>query len=275
MDDDRQWFKSNNGLEASQTHRNDSFCAYTILPESCDVFVVPDAPKDDRFKRNKLVTGSPRIRFYAGASLMVAGVKVGSLCIIDTKPRHDFNVDQRMNLLDLGEAVANLIRERREYNLRAKKDRSDLMTEIMHSIRTPLMSLIIASSILDRSKCHRPMEDSDIYDNCIQDVVTAVKEIQVQVENTLNMSGTFVTHDLALRDAINVFPTPPCAEEETKNHSSSAKVSTSNLSNSRGKCLDRSKETLQALPPFLIKQESLEWEEKFILPSSARSSNEL
>ena len=258
MDADRQWFKSNSGLEASQTHRNDSFCAYTILPESCDVFVVPDALEDRRFHKNKLVTDSPYIRFYAGASLMVAGVKVGSLCIIDTKPRHDFNVDQRMNLLDLGEAVANLIRERREYNLRAKKDRSDLMTEIMHSIRTPLMSLILASSILDSEKSHRHTEDSDIYDNCIQDVVTAVKEIQVQVENTLNMSGTFVTHDLSLKDTPNTLKSSLRPNEAKSNPTVETKhceLLTQSTSVSKLFSSDRDSHEWEELPGSSIKSE--------------------
>ena len=50
--------------------------------------IVPDATKDDRFKDNALVTGGPEIRFYAGVPLLTPeGEKVGSFCIIDTKPR--------------------------------------------------------------------------------------------------------------------------------------------------------------------------------------------
>ena len=262
VDVDRQWFKSNSGLDSCQTHRNDSFCAYTVLPESCDVFVVPDALEDRRFHKNKLVTGSPHIRFYAGASLIVAGVKVGSLCIIDTKPRHDFNIDQRMNLLDLGEAVANLIRERREYNLRAQQDRSNLMTEMMHNIRTPLMSLIIASSILERSTSNHSTKDSDIYNNCILDVVTSVKEIQVQVENTLNMSGTFVSRELNLKG------TP-----KTLSSKQSLTEGKSNITVENKNC-----ELLNASTSVagLISSDpdSLEWEENFVLPSST-INNEL
>lgn len=47
-----------------------------ILPDSPDVFVVPDARQDVRFLGNPLVTGAPYIRFYAGAALLVNDIKV-------------------------------------------------------------------------------------------------------------------------------------------------------------------------------------------------------
>ena len=95
------------------THRDLAFCAYTVLPESEDVFVVEDASLDDRFQNNDLVLGPPFIRFYAGAALMIDDTKIGSLCVIDTKPRLGFDSFHRMNLLDLGMAVSNVINDRR------------------------------------------------------------------------------------------------------------------------------------------------------------------
>lgn len=86
IDADRQWFKSRCGLEAEGTPRDQAFCDYTIQHDS--VFVVPDARVDRRFSRNRMVTGEPHIRFYAGAPLSVGpGYRIGSLCIIDTRPR--------------------------------------------------------------------------------------------------------------------------------------------------------------------------------------------
>lgn len=103
VDVERQWFKSKFGLDVQETHRNHAFCAYTVMPENPEVFVVVDAQLDHRFCGNPLVTGEPRIRFYAGAALVVGGVRVGSLCIIDRIPRPDFGMEDQMNLLDLGE----------------------------------------------------------------------------------------------------------------------------------------------------------------------------
>lgn len=105
VDVNRQWFKSRIGLDVEETHRNYAFCSYTVLPDSPEVLVVGDAAKDARFSDNPLVTGPPFIRFYAGAALIVAGVRVGSLCVIDRVPHEDFDIKHRMNLLDLGNGI--------------------------------------------------------------------------------------------------------------------------------------------------------------------------
>ncbi len=87
VDADRQWFKSRQGLDANETPRDISFCGHAILGD--DIFMVPDASKDERFADNPLVTESPNIRFYAGCPLRVMnGSKIGTLCIIDEEPRH-------------------------------------------------------------------------------------------------------------------------------------------------------------------------------------------
>lgn len=86
VDADRQWFKSAVGLLARETNRDISFCAHAILRPN--VMIVNDAAKDERFANNPLVTGEPGIRFYAGVPLMSpAGQPLGTLCVIDRKPR--------------------------------------------------------------------------------------------------------------------------------------------------------------------------------------------
>jgi PAS domain S-box-containing protein len=87
VDRDRQWFKSRVGLTATETPREVSFCAQAIAAGR-DVMIVPDAPADPRFADNALVTGAPHIRFYAGVPLVsVEGAGLGTLCVIDTRPR--------------------------------------------------------------------------------------------------------------------------------------------------------------------------------------------
>lgn len=86
VDCNRQWFKSAQGIELSETPRDISFCGHAILGNG--MLIIPDATKDPRFADNPLVTAPPHIRFYAGCPLRVAdGFNVGTLCIIDDKPK--------------------------------------------------------------------------------------------------------------------------------------------------------------------------------------------
>ena len=103
VDENRQWFKSHQGLDVAETPRDVSFCAHAILGD--EVFVVPNTTNDDRFADNPLVTEDPKIRFYAGTPIKaVDGNKMGTLCLIDSKVR-DFTDEQREMLQDLGQLV--------------------------------------------------------------------------------------------------------------------------------------------------------------------------
>lgn len=99
VDENRQWFKSCAGMELSETPRDISFCGHAILGDGA--FVIPDALQDERFCDNPLVTGPPHVRFYAGCPLRgPGGRKLGTLCIIDSKPRAFSDEDVEM-LVDL------------------------------------------------------------------------------------------------------------------------------------------------------------------------------
>jgi len=111
VDADRQWFKSRHGLDAPQTPREQSFCAHTL--ESEVVFEVPDTRQNPLFQNNELVTGPPRIRFYAGAPLITSdNFHLGTLCVIDHQPRQ-LSDDQKRALEALARQVVTQLELRR------------------------------------------------------------------------------------------------------------------------------------------------------------------
>ena len=111
IDTDRQWFKSRLGLAVAETHRDQAFCAHTILKP--ELLEVEDATLDVRFADNPLVLGDPGIRFYAGAPLLTpAGHALGSLCVIDREPRK-LSAEQKASLESLARLVMNNLELRR------------------------------------------------------------------------------------------------------------------------------------------------------------------
>lgn len=115
---DRQFFKARVGFDVCETSREVSFCAHAIIQD--DVLVIPDATKDPRFAFNPLVLGPPFICFYAGKPLVTpAGEKIGTVCLIDSKPRHAFTVEDRRNLSDIAALVMDRMEMRRLDHIRS------------------------------------------------------------------------------------------------------------------------------------------------------------
>ena len=96
-----------NDINATVIEKTD--IGHAILQD--DIMVVRDVNQDERFIGNPLVTGEPYIRFYAGAPLKLPnGHNVGTLCLIDSKPRTLDDIDLAIlgSLRDL--AVEELVR---------------------------------------------------------------------------------------------------------------------------------------------------------------------
>lgn len=122
VDHDRQWFKSAQGLNAKETARDISFCGHAILHNT--IFQIPDALKDPRFCDNPLVTGTPHIRFYAGAPLQSEdGHLIGTFCLVDSRPRQ-LNEVELETLRDLANCVEEQISQIK------LKEKTDLLKQI-------------------------------------------------------------------------------------------------------------------------------------------------
>ncbi len=135
---ERQWFKSRQGCDAPETSREISFCGHAILHK--EIFLVPNALEDERFRDNPLVVGEPFIRFYAGFPLSgPSGMRIGTLCIIDQIPR-ELDQHQLLNLRDIGhwvetELAARLVEES------ARRMQREFISTVSHELRTPLTSI--------------------------------------------------------------------------------------------------------------------------------------
>ncbi|MDX9893512.1 MAG: GAF domain-containing protein [Patescibacteria group bacterium] len=87
IDEDREWFKSCQGLDSKEGARDISFCGHAML--SREIFIIEDTLEDERFKDNPYVIGKNGIRFYAGIALhdQASGLPIGVLCVKDFKPK--------------------------------------------------------------------------------------------------------------------------------------------------------------------------------------------
>ncbi|WP_332641510.1 PAS domain S-box protein [Brevundimonas sp.] len=115
VDEDRQRFKSRQGMNPPETGRGDLFFGHAVNEPPGGLLIVPDATRDPRFADSALVKGADGLRFYAGAVLTTpSGHNVGTLCIRDRAPRTFSDVDARRlrELADLVTEQIELARER-------------------------------------------------------------------------------------------------------------------------------------------------------------------
>lgn len=117
LDESRAWFKSCYGFNQQEVQRDASICNFVVLSDQ--VLVVSDTRQDVRFARNELIMQSTlEVRFYAGAPLLTPdGFNLGTLCLIDTKPRNGLTNEHLATLADLAAMVVDEL----ELRLAARK----------------------------------------------------------------------------------------------------------------------------------------------------------
>jgi two-component sensor histidine kinase len=191
IDQGRQWFKAEVGLGVRQTPIDSSICAHAILQS--ELFVIPDTTKDDRFRDNPLVTGDPRLRFYAGALLETPeGFPLGTVCVLDYKPR---NLDdtQKAFLRLMARQVMKLLEFRRiaaaehDARLRAEEavqEKETLMREGDHRL---MNSLQLVQSILALQSRSASNEDTKVQLDLASNRVLAIATVHKQLHLTGSM----------------------------------------------------------------------------------------
>jgi predicted PurR-regulated permease PerM len=113
VDKDRQWFKSQSGLpadlaEARSTSREVSICGHVVAED--EVLIVRDLARDSRFANNPFVK-EHGLRFYAGVPLRGPnGLPIGSLCILDMKPRDITAQEQELLKMIAGDVMEQIKR---------------------------------------------------------------------------------------------------------------------------------------------------------------------
>ncbi len=161
VDECRQWFKMQVGMEFFEPKRDVAFCTQTMLPSGA--LIVPDVLTDERFATNPLVTEYPQIRFFAGVPLIATnGHTLGKLCVIDYVPRElsPEQVDalwalsrQAIIQLELWRHLAETVDiktepEGKTEQLRLPTERERLVVEIAQRIRQSLsLSSILNTTV--------------------------------------------------------------------------------------------------------------------------------
>jgi serine phosphatase RsbU (regulator of sigma subunit) len=157
VDRERQWTKSRYGTGMREIDRQISFCTYTIL--SNEVTVIPDARLDPRFRHLPLVTAEGGLRFYAGAPLTTPdNFNIGSLCILDTVPRHSFTDHEQELLQDLAYLVVDELELR--LALEVAREKNAQRHELEEQLTGAQQRLLNSNAELRRAQqqLHRELE---------------------------------------------------------------------------------------------------------------------
>jgi len=153
----RQWFKSEIGLGTREMPLDNSICRHALLEQ--EQMIVPDTQDDPRFSCNPLVTAEGGLRFYAGAVLRTRdGVPLGTLCVLDKKPRPEGLTEQQQFMLTtMAHQVMSQIELRRaltdqealnEALRRADQRKDEFLAMLAHELRNPLAPIVSAATML-------------------------------------------------------------------------------------------------------------------------------
>lgn len=193
VDENRQWFKSHQGLDISETPRSQSFCAHAIN-DSKNVFIIPDARNDIRFHDNPIVAGQPNIVFYAGVPLRSdGGFPLGTICVIDHEPRV-LSIEQINSLKALSEQTMKLLElrlhkkqlERTLFELEKKNLALERFAYLAaHDLKSPLANISALTELFQTSYGEFTDQDGNDILDMIRSSSSKLKEM---IDNLLEYS---------------------------------------------------------------------------------------
>ncbi len=145
VDTDRIWFKSHYGLDVHQLDREAGLCSSAILSD--ELYVVENAITDPRTLSNSLVAGEFGLRFYAAVPIKVrGGFNLGTLCVIDKKPRTISKAEKDI-LTDLAEIIVDQLELRLEAR-KASESQNQMLGMVAHELKNPLTTIPLYTGLL-------------------------------------------------------------------------------------------------------------------------------
>tara|TARA_R110001583_G_scaffold16561_17_gene67915 strand:+ start:11636 stop:14335 length:2700 start_codon:yes stop_codon:yes gene_type:complete len=132
IDEKRQWFKSQIGLNLIEIARDDAFCAHTLV-NSDEILAVPDVRLDARFAENPLFIGDPNIVFYASVPLITQNNYVlGTLSVCDFVAK-ELSHEQKQALQALSRQVLTMLELHKSISLhqQTEKERDRLFNHAL------------------------------------------------------------------------------------------------------------------------------------------------
>ncbi len=151
MDEETQYLKPACKFDSmpesvSMAPRETAFCNYTIL--SNEMLIVEDTLEDSRFSQNPMVVNVPYLRFYVGAPIVLykdnKTYRLGTLCLMDTKPNHSFSAQQKEILAQFAMMAADALKlqDKERDAKHANEMKSNFLANMSHEIRTPMNGII-------------------------------------------------------------------------------------------------------------------------------------
>jgi PAS domain S-box-containing protein len=155
----RQWYKSQTGVDLGEIPRYVALCSRAVLKN--ELCVVPDALADEEYTTNPLVMGEPHIRFYAAVPLATPeGYAIGSLCVIDRVPR-DLSDEQKEALLIIARQVMAQL-ELRKSEKRLRLNQSELERRVAErTVELSSINTLLKEEIVERKRAEDALRESN------------------------------------------------------------------------------------------------------------------